>query len=110
MLIEITCNILALVDPCELIGYESSFDTRHSLVLKRVLGKHCSLQLLFVSMLIYRVNFKFDAESDVPLTAQEKKVGCCSVLFLNLWYIWDMKCVVLRIDRSRHSLPNCICN
>ena len=56
MLIEITCNILALVDPCELIGYESSFDTRHSLVLKRVLGKHCSLQLLFVSMLIYRVN------------------------------------------------------
>ena len=39
-----------------------------------------------------------------------KKGGCCSVLVLNLWYVWDMKCVVLRIDRSRHSLPNCICN
>ena len=31
--------------------------------------------------------FKFDAESDVPLTAQEKKVNVVQLVFLSLQYM-----------------------
>ena len=94
MQIEIPCNLLVFVDSCKLITYKSSLNTiSYSWILKRVPGGDCSPQLTSLCTYVdLQSQFKFDAESDVPLTAQEKKVAVVQFCFLicGTYGIWSV--------------------